>query len=111
MRIQLGAELHSIDYHLDQFDNVVAAGRHHDEAWTEWTYAAGLSLRFPEVEVHYRARMTNGTGRPGIVPQNRNVLVQDTFAATSVIVAPSGPLTLTPVRVTTHQFSVSVPIR
>jgi hypothetical protein len=111
MRIQLGAELHSIDYHLDQFDNVVAAGRQHDEAWTEWTYAAGLSLRFPEVEVHYRARMTSGTGRPGIIPEGRTGAVPDTFAASSVIVAPSGSLTLTPVRVMTHQFSVSVPLR
>ena len=112
MRVQFGTELHSIDYHLDQFDNVVAAGRQHDESWTEWTYGAGVSLRFPEVEVHYRARMTTGTGRPGIIPEGRALAAPDaTFAASSFIVAPSGPLTLTPVRVTTHQFSVSVPIR
>jgi hypothetical protein len=113
MRIQLGAELHSIDYHLSQFDNVVIAGRGHHEAWTEWTYTGGMSLRFPEVEVHYRARMTSGTGRPGILRERSNVFVEDAAlaAGSSVIVAPNGPLTLTHVRVTTHQFSVSVPIR
>jgi hypothetical protein len=115
MRIQFGAELHSIDYHLDQFDNVVGAGRQHDEAWTEWTYALGTSLRFPELEIHYRARMTTGTGRPGIFRERSRggVFVEDTAlaAGSSFIVAPEGPLTLTPVRVTTHQFSISVPVR
>jgi hypothetical protein len=113
-RVQLGAQLRSINYHLDQFDNVQAAGRAHDESWTEWTYAWGTSLRFPDVEIHYRLRTTSGTGRPGVAGSGGGGCCIAVDAAASggrnFLVAPSGPLSLDPVRVTTHQLSVSVPL-
>jgi hypothetical protein len=113
IRMQAGVQLRSINYHLDQYSHVLNAGREQHESWTEWTYAWGTSLRFPELEVHYRWRSTSGTGRPGLAT-NGFVTAGDSFAVTggrNFLVAPAGPLDLAPVRVTTHQFSVSLPIR
>jgi hypothetical protein len=113
MRMQVGVQLRSIKYHLDQYSHVLNAGREQDESWTEWTYAWGTSLRFPELEVHYRWRATSGTGRPGLA-MGGFVVAGDAFTASSgrnFLVAPAGPLDLVPVRVTTHQLSVSLPIR
>ena len=114
VRIQGGLQLRAISYHLDQYSHVLEAGREQDESWSEWTYTFGTSLRFPELEVHYRWRATTGTGRPGLAgPQfgNRVDLQLAASGGRNFLVAPAGDLALTPVRVTTHQFSVSVPLR
>ena len=111
--MQFGVQLRSITYHLAQFSHVLNAGRGQDESWTEWTYAWGASVRVPEVEVHYRLRMTSGTGRPGVATNGFGR--PEAFAAAdggrNFIVAPSGALTLDPVRVVSHQLSVSLPLR
>jgi hypothetical protein len=113
-RMQFGVQLRSINYHMDQYSHVLGAGRGQSEGWTEWTYAWGTSVLLPEVEVHYRLRMTSGTGRPGVdanggFARGPNVALAE--SGRSFIVAPSGALTLDPVRVTTHQISVSLPLR
>jgi hypothetical protein len=51
-----------------------------------------------------------GTGRPGIAQSGVVFAAADAFTS-NVLAAPAGPLTLTDVRVTTHQFSISVPLR
>lgn len=112
LRLQLGMELRSIDYSLRQLDHVAEAEHRQHEAWTEWTRTWGLGLHFSDLEIRYSGRKSTGTGRPGIT-QN-NVIVADPVALSSgsnVLAAPSGPLTLTNVAVTTHQISVSLPIR
>jgi hypothetical protein len=66
------------------------------------------------VEVHYRWRATSGTGRPGLAGNGviTQLGVADAAAGgRNFIVAPAGALTLDAVRVTTHQFSVSLPLR
>jgi hypothetical protein len=112
LRAQGGVQLRAIGYHLDQYSHVLSAGREQNESWTEWTYAFGTSLRFPEFEVHYRWRSTTGTGRPGLAG---SVGVQDralqAAGARNFLIAPAGELALAPVRVTTHAFSVSLPLR
>jgi hypothetical protein len=56
--------------------------------------------------------MTTGTGRPGIPQQFANPVAFDAVSAGSnFLAAPTGATTLTDVAVTTHQFSVSLPIR
>jgi len=62
--------------------------------------------------MRYTGRMVTGTGRPGILPANDGVV----FAAAdakgpNIISAPNGALTMTGVAVTTHQISISLPIR
>jgi hypothetical protein len=110
-RMQFGVQLRSINYHLDQYSHVLAAGREQTEGWTEWTYAWGTSVRLPDVEIHYRLRMTSGTGRPGVAQTGFLNRPEAASAGRNFIVAPSGALTLDAVHVTTHQISVSFPLR
>ena len=107
---QLGLAVHRIGYSLVQDDNVQATTRHAHESWVEWTPTWGMSLKFPGWELRYRGSVTNGTGRPGVFPNNVTVATPDAAGGT-ILVAPSGPLTMTGVRVMTHQVAISFPFR
>jgi hypothetical protein len=110
--LQLGLAVRSIHYWLAQRNNVTGTERGLEEQWTEWTPTWGLSVRFPDLELRYSGRQTNGTGRPGVgggpVPPPGFGDLQS--SGRSVIVAPSGPLSLDEVRVVTHQVSISFPL-
>lgn len=110
---QLGVDVHSIRYRLEQLDRVQDRRRFQNESWVEWAPTWGLSLTFPELEVRYTGRTTHGTGRPGVAPQGFAVTgtLQAAAATRNILVAPDGPLTLDAVSVTTHQISLSLPIR
>jgi len=109
--IQFGLVVRSVRYHLTQRDNVMLIQRALETGWLEWTPTWGLSLRFPEFEIRYRGRVTHGAGRPGFqsfpVLWGRDVA----FAGGSILAAPNGPLNLTDVSTTTHQISLSLPLR
>ncbi|HSL70999.1 MAG TPA: hypothetical protein VK864_12205, partial [Longimicrobiales bacterium] len=106
----LGLAVHSIHYWLDQHDHVQVSDRSHEERWVEWTPTWGLTLRFPELEIRYHGSVTHGTGRPGGVPIFARAL-EDLAVGGNILAAPSGPIDFADVRVTTHQISVSLPIR
>jgi hypothetical protein len=111
LRLQFGMQVRSIYYRLDQQDHIRGTAREQRESWTEWTRSWGVSLRFSELDIHYRRRATTGTGRPGVAGVGgARVGTLDSSGAT-VLIAPSGPLSLQPASVTTHQFSISVPLR
>ncbi|MGE5732997.1 MAG: hypothetical protein ACM37U_13710 [Gemmatimonas sp.] len=110
VRLQLGIALRSIDYTLDQLDHVSGVARSQDESWIEWTKTWGLSVHFSDLELRYTGRVVTGTGRPGILPSGVVFAVSDA-SGPNVIAAPNGALTLTGVAVTTHQVSISLPIR
>ena len=108
---QLGLAVHAIRYRLAQSDRVAVTERQLRERWVEWTPTWGLSLRFPEFEVRYRGRATNGAGRPGTdltfpIGQTIDPLPPGRFVAT-----PGGPLQLAGVSTVTHQISLSLPLR
>ncbi len=107
--IQLGLAVREVHYWLAQYDNVHAAGRTDEQQWAEWMPTWGLSLRFPEVEIRYQGRVTNGTGRPGAAGGGDFIQLDGIRPATAVLATPSGPLNLGDVSVVTHQVSVSVP--
>ena len=109
--LQLGLAVRSIHYWLEQYDNVLTFGRNQEERWIEWTPTWGLSLRFPELEIRYNGRRTNGTGRPGVAPTGVAPAAEAFASGRTLILAPSGPLTLEDVHVLTHQLSVSMPLR
>jgi hypothetical protein len=110
LRLQLGVALRSIDYTLDQLDHVSSVARTQNESWIEWTKTWGVSLHFSDLEMRYAGRTVTGTGRPGIV-QNNQFFAVDALSGANVLAAPNGALTLTGVAVTTHQISISLPIR
>jgi hypothetical protein len=108
--LQFGLSLRSISYDLTQANHVDITARRQHENWIEWTPTWGLRLGFPNLAIRYQGRLTTGTGRPGV----RSNGGPDDLAAPSsggIIVAPSGPLSLTNVQVMTHQFSISLPLR
>jgi len=111
LRLQLGIALRSIDYTLDQLDHVSGVARTQNENWIEWTRTWGVSVHFSDLEMRYTGRMATGTGRPGIVPNDGRVFAAADASGPNVIAAPNGALTLTGVAVTTHQVSISLPIR
>jgi hypothetical protein len=112
LAFQMGLALRSISYQLNQTDHVAETRRRQDESWTEWTRTWGLSMRFSDLEVRYTGKLASGTGRPGVRNDGVIFAAADVAApGANVISAPNGPLTLTGVAVTTHQLSVSLPIR
>lgn len=113
LQVQLGIAVHSIHYWLKQFDHVQLSSRRQEEKWMEWTKTWGLNLRTSTLELRYLGRLTTGVGRPGIAANRERglVLAAAAPAASNIIAAPSGPLTLTDIRVLTHQISVSLPLR
>jgi hypothetical protein len=113
MRVQFGVALHSVDYTLHQLDHVTQLGRSQHESWVEWTKTWGLGLRFRDLEFRYVGQQTTGAGRPGVVANAPGFVLDATPVAVgqNFISAPSGATTLTGVAVTTHQVSVSIPVR
>jgi hypothetical protein len=110
LHLQGGVSAHAIRYWLHQEDHVLATSRRQEEHWLEWSPTWGASMRVAGVDVRYVGRVLRGTGRPGIADnQIAHPLAADSFGP-SILATPTGPLTLTPVNVTTHQLSIGVPL-
>lgn len=112
VELQLGVQVRTYSYHLDQWDNVQETSRRQDEDWMEWTPSWGIRLMLEGIELRYMGRVTTGTGRPGVAwtPAVEGRMA-DAAMANDIVVAPSGPLTLQDATVLTNQISVSLPIR
>jgi hypothetical protein len=110
--LQLGLMLRSVHYNLSQQDNVQDLQRRLTTGWMEWTPTWGLSLRFPEFEIRYAGRATHGAGRPQATFSPVTWAGRDVaLAGGTILAAPNGPLNLTNVNTTTHQISLSLPLR
>jgi len=108
--LQVGLALRSVSYRLTQNDRVAVTQQTMRSSWVEWAPTWGLSLRFPEFELRYRGRVTNGMGRPG---QSFNVPIGFALANVApgnIIVAPDQTLHLMGVSTITHQVSLSLPL-
>jgi len=110
-----GGQLRAIRYHLDQWDAIQQSRSASTQNWNEWTRSWGVTVRFAGADLHYRGRLTTGAGRPGFDDNGGAFAVEDRAAPVpgggfTSSVFPFG-LTFADVRATTHQISVSVPIR
>lgn len=107
--LQLGLQVHTIRYDLEQHDRIEQTVRDQHESWSEWTASWGAGLLLDDLEIRYQGRVTTGTGRPGVATSA--TFEQANFAgASDIILAPRGPLTLQDANVFTHQLSVAIPI-
>lgn len=106
--LQLGLQVHTVRYDLDQQDIVAGTFREQHESWSEWTATWGVGLKLSDLHIRYLGRLTTGTGSPGVATSVG--AVAEFAAASDIIVAPRGPLTLQEAKVFTHQLTVSVPI-
>jgi hypothetical protein len=113
LRMQFGFEGRHIGYQMRQVDNVQVSSRMQREAWLESTFSWGFGVMLRSVELRYRGRQTSGTGRPQVAGSGGGVFLAADAAVASggrnFLIAPSGPLSLDEVYVTTHQFSISLP--
>jgi hypothetical protein len=114
LRFHLGAELYSVHYVMNQRDLVGDLDRVRRETWLERTKTAGMSFRVPGIEVHYQVRSRTGLGRPGVI-SNDGIVIESLSPPSSSSFAPfPQPVpseTLGSVRVTWHQFAISIPRR
>jgi len=113
LRFQGGLSAHAIHYWLEQVDHVQLTSRRQYEQWVEWAPTWGASMRFGGVDLRYFGSTTHGTGRPGIATNQvfaPGISALSAGGTGSILAAPSGPLTLTPVSITTHQLSIAVPL-
>jgi hypothetical protein len=114
-RFQLGLQLKSVHYELDQLNNVEGFTREQKESWIEWTPSWGANLVFPEFQINYVGRLTAGTGRPGNatgwIDSRGAAQFGDSLASGDFLVAPTGALALQEAEVWTHQVYLVVPIR
>ncbi|HET7249356.1 MAG TPA: hypothetical protein VFI79_05890 [Gemmatimonadales bacterium] len=108
--LQLGLALRSVSYQLNQTDRVATTQQHTHSSWVEWTPTWGLSLRFPEFELRYRGRVTNGMGRPAQAFAPVGVFPAADVAPGVFVVAPDATLHLMGVSTITHQVSLSLPL-
>ncbi|HWH51092.1 MAG TPA: hypothetical protein VN651_06080, partial [Gemmatimonadaceae bacterium] len=99
------------DYNLHEIDHVAETERRQHVQWNEWTRTWGLSLHFDNLELRYAGRSTTGTGRPGIIPEGVIEAPGVDATGSNILAAPNGSLSLTGLTTTTHQFSVSLPVR
>jgi hypothetical protein len=107
--VQFGVVVRSIRYRLRQADHVALTQRSVETGWVEWSPTWGLGLRFPDLEIRYRGRITYGASRTlGPVFPDRVIAVdRNSFIGP----LPLGPLNLVDVNTTTHQLSISLPLR
>lgn len=107
--LDLGLALRSMHYGLVQHDYLAATEQRLRNSWVEWSPTWGLSLRFPELDLAYRGRVINGTGRPSFPVFFGGPLID--VAPNSFVVTPGGNLSLTGVATVTHQITLSLPLR
>jgi hypothetical protein len=109
-QLKAGLQVRSISYELDQFDRVQNQSRTQEESWMEWTPSLGISIRLAEASLSYTLLFTTGTGLPSVVWAPGALLDPALDSSASFLVAPSGPLSLQEVRVTSHQLSITIPM-
>ncbi len=108
--LQLGLQVRTIRYDLEQHDRIEQAVRNQHESWSEWTASWGGGLLLDDLEIRYLGRVTTGTGRPGVATTGTFRTAELAGGASDIILAPRGPLTLQDANVFTHQLSVTIPI-
>lgn len=114
LTFDVGARLHAIRYRLEQNDAVLESQTASTQRWNEWTRSWGIGFRAVNADLRYRGQMTTGGRRPGFDEFDGLVAVDAVRPSTSSFApGPFGApgLPFAKVRATTHQISLSVPIR
>jgi hypothetical protein len=109
LRLQAGTQVRAVRYDLEQHDFLRGTWRARSNSWREWTHGAGANFVFDRFEFGYQMRVLSGMGRLGVPPNTDTdvPVVFDSFLPGPVNVG----VTLYPVRVTSHQMFLTVPVR
>ena len=111
LRLEAGGQLHAVRYHLSQRDVIRDERNTSTQNWNEWTRSWGISVRFAGADLHYRGNLTTGAGRPGLDDFNGAVIEPAALSSSFTNSFAAFGRTFGDVRATTHQISLSVPIR
>lgn len=108
LRLQAGAQVRSVNYRLEQHDFLVGTFRERGNRWREWTHAWGADFLFSSFQFGYQLRVLSGMGRLGVPPDDDVVV----FSQPDILrpIGVTSGVTLYPVRVTSHQMFVTVPL-
>lgn len=111
--IQAGLGLHSINYRLQQTNNVLKTFRTQREDWIEWTPTLGLRLRSRDLDMIYNFSLTCGPGSCGQA-WGRTFVIEDAQGPLSgggIIAAPSDTLFMQSGSLRVHRITLLLPIR
>jgi len=108
--IQLGLQVHNINYELDQKNYIEQNKRKQNENWMEWTLSWGFNYAFSLFNLQYTGFAVKGTGRPGTAPQWAVREMQNAIMFDDYIPAPEGALTLDEAFVFVHRLTIAIPI-
>jgi hypothetical protein len=107
LRFQAGVQVRAVQSRLDQVDSTQSILRSRN-SWNEWTHSWGASFRTGQFEMRYLWRMMSGTGRPGV--ENPSGFFPICSFCDRPLTQSPNAVFLVPIRVTTQQFSISVPL-
>jgi hypothetical protein len=106
---QLGLRVRHIGYTLDQENFLAERRRNTRESWMEWTPSWGALFRFSSIELQYAGRMT-AKGWPSVNWFGGGLVAVDASSGVDFMVGPTGPVNIPEFRVTTHRFTLSMPL-
>jgi hypothetical protein len=106
---QLGLRVRQVHYTLDQENYLAERRRETRERWMEWTPSWGGVARFGAMELRYSGRFT-AKGWPDMAWFGRDIVLAAPDTGVDFVVGPTGPVNIPSYRVTTHRFTVSVPL-
>ncbi len=106
--VRVGLAAHSISYSMSQKDHVQSTARGLRDGWIEWTPTWGVSARFTGWELHYRGSVT---GTEILRIRGDDIFLTEPDGGGNILAPTTRAGGLEASRVTTHQISVSVPIR
>ena len=114
---QFGLRVRAIQYDLEQQNFVTASTREVEEGWLEWSPSWGAIWNLDDIELRYSGRwISKGNPSPSCGGWFGGC---EDFASPGdgsgggdidYLVAPDGAVSMPDYRVTTHRFSISVPI-
>lgn len=110
--LQFGVSMRSINYTLDQTNNVLRTSRTQDESWTEWTPTFAVRVRTNDIVLSYSVSMTCGPScNTPFLGGGGTRLSAAAAPEVPLIAAPSEPLTFDGGSSNRHRVMVSIRLR
>ena len=108
--VQLGVDVLSVHYALDQYDDVLEIQRNLDDSWSEGTFSWGLALQAGRMQLRYFGHVRGNASGGG----NRAVLVTipEPTDGGDIVSAPTGggASFMSPNKVVAHQIGIAIPV-
>lgn len=108
--IQLGLQIHAVDYRLRQRDHVEVIERRQNEEWIEWKPSWGFRIGFSGIELSYQGSASSASHFP-FIDFGDDLLEVSNPSGVDVLAAPRGNLRIPDLTVTSHRLAITIPMR